>query len=202
MKHFHYICPDTVTPTIRFLRDLFSCGKYTLGLSEIYNNVVTVKTLHNSVYDFTFSTNKTRINSIPFRVFHFLYNDLFSRLCGYASKSGCIHFCAQAVTYFAFRIQLAPFFKAYLYVRFCNLFSHIFKLEYFNFTGCVIVLNFNIYLGPKLFSRGRFQSLLKCFDKHLAVNALVSTNLFNDTFYICYKHTSFPVILNINCCPN
>ena len=78
-------------------------------------------------------------------------------------------------------------------VRFCNLFGHIFKLENFNLTGFFIVLNLNIDLGPKLFSGSRSHSLLKSLDKDLAVNTLVSTNLFNDTFYVGYKHLFSPL---------
>ena len=92
IKYIHDICSDTITTSIGFLWNLLSRRKDTFCVTQINNNVITVKTLNNSVYDFTFPGNKAGINRIPFSILHFLDNDLLGRLGSYATESGSIHF--------------------------------------------------------------------------------------------------------------
>ena len=125
-------------------------------MPKINNNIVPIKTLNDSVDDFTLSVNKAGIDGISFSIFHFLYNDLLGRLSSDAPEGGSVHFCPEAIADFTSRIQLSSLFHADLQVRFCNDFGNIFKLEDLYFAGRFIVLNFNIDAAPKFFPRSRY----------------------------------------------
>ena len=92
MKYIHDERPDSIPPSIGFLGDLFPIRKDAFCLTQIGNNITPVETLDNSVYNFTLSVDKTGVDRIPFRIFHFLYDDLFGRLCGNTTKGGGVHF--------------------------------------------------------------------------------------------------------------
>ena len=151
-----YISSDTITSPVILPGNLLFIRQDSFCMPQINNKIIAVKTLNNSIYDFTFAIDKTGVNRIPFGILHFLDNYLFGRLGSYASEGGCIDFCAQAVANLAIRIQLATFFETDLKILLCNYFGHIFKLEDFEFTDLFAVLHLDIDLGPKLFPGGRF----------------------------------------------
>ena len=104
MENIHDIGPDAVTPAICFPGYLFSGVYHPFCLSKVDNNIAPVNPLDNAVDNFTFSIDKTGIYRITLGIFHFLYDDLLSGLCGNTAKRTGVYFGAQAVTDLAIRI--------------------------------------------------------------------------------------------------
>ena len=184
VQHVKDISAYAIPAPIGFPRNLFTNRKHPIGVSQVYDNIASIDPLNDAVKDFSFAADETGIDDIFFGIFHFLDNDLFGRLGGYASEGAGIHLGTQAVANLTFGIQLATLREADFNLRFSDDLGDLFKLKDFDLTAFFIVLNFDIHLVAVLFPGGRSQSLFQRLDKDFAINALIPANLFYDTFYV------------------
>ncbi len=156
MQYIQNVRPNPITAPIGFLGDLFANRHNPFGVTQINNDIAAVDALHNTIERVTFAIDETGINGIFFGILHLLNDDLLGRLSRYAAEGGGVHFCAEAVSNFAIRIQFAPFFEADFKRRFGHILGYILELKDFNFAGGLIVLDLDIHFGAILFTGSRF----------------------------------------------
>ncbi len=77
-QYIQYQGTDSVPASIGFPGDLFTYGNDAFGVAEVDNDVPPVDTLDDAVDDFTLAVDEVGIYGIPFSIFHFLNDDLFS----------------------------------------------------------------------------------------------------------------------------
>jgi hypothetical protein len=193
MAHIQDVGANAVPAAIEFSRDLLTGGKNGFGLPQVNDKIIAIIAQHDPVDNLAFAVNETRVDDIPLGFLHLLDDDLLGGLGCDPAKRGRVHLYAQAVTFFAFRIEFLPFLEADLKLGVGDFFNHLFKLEDLYLTDLLVVLNLDIHFIAELFPRGRSQSFLESLNKNLPVDTLVTADLIDDTLYVRYKHPFSPL---------
>ena len=72
--------------------------------------------------------------------------------------------------------------------RFGDLLGNLSELKDLDLTNLRIVLDLNVNFVAEFFFGGKAQCLFKPLDENFSVDTFISTDLFDDTLYISYKH--------------